>query len=237
MGLKNQALHRLGMAWMNNVQQMRRMHQATDVRPRQPDQVFSANEQRTDGTLRVNCGPAAFKLSEKAGGLPNIYVGVGGWITVRESGQSDASLCTMDFGTRVAYFRSKGLGLAHVYGVHYDMDETGAGHAVFHSQFRPMTELYDTVREQFGVRGGVEDHVGGVLRNVRTPTAQMDFFSVFTQLCADHLMMAKQPRGQAADAFGRIRSACDFMVGAAHRLSRLNSPSAAKCYRATHWYR
>ena len=236
MGLKSQALRRLGMAWTNNVQQMQRMHQATDVRPRAPDQVFSAKD-GADGTLRVDCGPAVFRLSEKAGGPPNIFVGVEGWISVRESGRRDVPLCTTDFGTRVAYFRSKGDGLAHVYGVHYDMDESGAGHPVFHSQFRTMTELYDPVREQFGVRGGVEDYVGEVLRNVRTPTAQMDFFSVFTQLCADHLMRAKQPKGQVSGAFGRIRSACDFMVGAAHWFSGLNSPSAAECYRSRHWYR
>ena len=160
MGLKSQALRRLGMAWTNNVQHMQRMHQATDVRPRAPDQIFRATEQKADGTLRVDCGPAAFKLCEKADGIPNILVGVEGWISVRESDRHDAALCTMDFGTRVAYFRSKGDRLAHVYGVHYDMDETGAGHPVFHSQFRAMTELYDPVCKHFGIRGGVENHVG-----------------------------------------------------------------------------
>ena len=237
MGLKSQALQRLGNAWTNNVQEMRRMDQHTDVRPRAPDQVFRAKEQKSDGTLRVDCGPAAFKLCEKAGGPPNILVGVSGWISLRESGRADVPLCTMDFGTRVAYFRSKGSELEHIYGVHYDMDETGAGHPVFHGQFRAMTELYEPVREQFGGPGEIEDCVGKVLRTVRTPTAQMDFFSVFTQLCADHLMMAKQPKGQVAGAFRRIRSACDFMLGGAHRLARLNSVSAAGCYRSTHWYR
>ena len=65
----------------------------------------------------------------------------------------------------------------------------------------------------------------------------MDFFSVFTQLCADHLMRAKQPKGQVAGAFRHIRFACDFMIGGAHRLAQLNSAKAKECYRSTHWYR
>ncbi len=201
MGLKSNALRRLREAWTSNVRQMKRMHQATAVEPRSASDVFRVAGQGADGTLRVECGPAAFKLCEKAGGVPNLFVGVEGWISVRGSGREDAPLCTIDFGTRVAYFRSKDDGLAHVYGVHYDMDEKSAGHPVFHSQFRTMTELSEPVRRHFGIRGHVEDHVGKVLRNVRTPTAQMDFFGVFTQLCADHLMTAKQPRGDVLGAF------------------------------------
>ena len=107
---------------------------------------------------------------------------------------------------------------------------------MFHGQLGPMRELDDAIREHFRVAASVDDHVGKLLRNVRTPTAQMDFFSVFTQLCADHLMTAKQPKGRVAGAFARVRSACDFMLGAAHRLAHLSAPRAAECYRSTHWY-
>ena len=178
MGLKSQALQRLGTAWTKNVQEMQRMDQHPDVHPRAPDQVFHAKEEERDGTIRVDCGPAAFKLCEKAGGPPNILVSVSGWISVRASGRSDVPLCTMDFGTRVAYFRSNGREVEHIYGVHYDMDESGGGHPVFHGQLRAMAELYEPIREQFGGSGEIGDYVGKVLRNVRTATAHGFLFGV-----------------------------------------------------------
>ena len=67
----------------------------------------------------------------------------------------------------------------------------------------------------------VVDLVGRMLRNVRTPTAQMDFFSVFTQLCADHLMSVN-PVGSNPEltaAFDDVRSACSFLQGVAHQLT------------------
>ena len=224
-------------AWQNNIMNIRRMGQVTDVKPLDPQRVFTATESETDGTLRIDCGPAAFMLSEKPNSTSTIYVGVKGWISVNETGQEDVPFYTMDFGTKVAYFRSNKDGVAHIYGVHYDMDTTGAGHPVFHSQFQPMTELFEIVRDQLGICGEPEDCVGRVLRNVRTPTAQMDFFSVFTQLCADHLMRAKHEKGDVTGAFKRIRTACDFMRGAAYKRTKLNSELAATCYRSVHWYK
>ena len=237
MPLKSRALNKFNHAWTNNIVNLRRMDHASNVRPQAPDQIFTADEPAPDGTLKIHCGPAALKLAEKAGSNSSIFVGVEGSISINETGQADVPFFTTDFETRVAYFRLKGAEVAHVYGVHYDMDITGAGHPVFHSQFGSMTQLYESVCEHLRVDGHLKDCAGHILRNVRTPTAQMDFFSVFTQLCADHLMQASHPTGQVTRAFKKIRTACDFMLGAAYKIPELNSETAARSYRSVHWYR
>ena len=219
---------------------MKKMNQAIEVRPSKSDQVIRVDETVTNGVVKFDCGPAVFKLCEKANRIPNMYVVVEGSICVRKSGAANGSFETMSFRTKVGYFRSKGDRLEHVYGAHYDMDERGDGHPVFHAQLGPEEDLAAAIREQFHLDAKIEvvDHVGTILRNVRTPSAQMDFFSVFTQLCADHLMSAN-PAGshrKVTEAFDRVRKACDCLLGAAHRLVYLNDGKAPKCYRSSHWY-
>ena len=239
MGVRAQTLRLLRSAWTTKIRSMQKMNQATMVRPFVAQQVIRLDERVNDGIVKVDCGPAVFKLCERANGLPEMYVGVEGWICVTESGERAPSLRTMCFGTKVGYFRLKRKRLEHVYGAHYDMDERGDGHPVFHAQLGPAKEFASAIREQFRMDVELVDRVGPILRNVRTPTAQMDFFSVCTQLCADHLMgvdpMHTHP--QVTAAFDGVRSACDFLQGAAHRLTYLNSGRAPKCYRSSHWYR
>ena len=238
MGVKTHALKELHTAWTNKIQAMRTMDQATSVHPLAPQQVFRPAEQICEETVKVNCGPAVIKLCERAGGLPNLYVVVEGSICLQKSGRADTPLRTIGFGTRVGYFRSKRNRLEHVYGVHYDMDERGDGHPVFHSQLGPMEEFASAVCKHYRLNVEVVDHVGKMLRNVRIPTAQMDFFSVLTQLCADHLMGLNESgaQSQLAKAFGHVRSACNFMQGAAHKFTYLSTENAGECYRSSRWY-
>ena len=77
--------------------------------------------------------------------------------------------------------------------------------------------------------------MGRILRNVRTPSAQMDIFAVITQVCADHLIGASSSP-DVRSAFGILRNASDFFVGAAHRLAYLNTEPAIGCYRSKYWY-
>ena len=156
---------------------MQQLNQAAMVRPRNPDGVIRLDKCVTGDIVKVDCGPAVFKLCERADGLPEMYVVVSGSIRIRESSQSAGRLQTMWFGTKVGYFRWKRGRLVHVYGVHYDMDERGDGHPVFHGQLGPAKEFASAIEDQFRLGGEVVDCVGPVLRNVRTPTAQMDFFS------------------------------------------------------------
>ena len=215
------------------------MNQASSVRPATPQEVFRLDEEVQGVTVKVDCGPAVFKLCEKANAISNMYVVVEGSICVQESDRDDARLKTMCFGTKVGYFRLKGNRIEHIYGVHYDMDERGDGHPVFHAQLGPASGFISAVRENFRLDAEMDDCcVGRILRNVRTPTAQMDFFSVVTQLCADHLIGITEDEqdDDVAKAFGRVRSACDFLLGAAHRLPYLVEGKGPKCYRSSHWY-
>lgn len=238
MGVKAHALKQFHLAWTNKVQAMNRMSQATRVKPFSPEQVFTSAEHTCEETVKVNCGPAVFHLCERAGGMPNIYVVVEGTICLKESDSADTTLRTTDFATRVGYFRPIHNRLEHVYGVHYEMDERGDGHPVFHSQMGPLQDFAGAIRKHFRLELEDDDYVGKMLRNVRIPTAQMDFFSVLTQLCADHLMglnlSNRDP--QITQAFGRVRSACSFMLGAGHRFDHLSIGNAMECYRSWRWY-
>ena len=82
---------------------------------------------------------------------------------------------------------------------------------------------------------GIVDNMKGVLRTARVPTAQMDAFSVLTQICADHLIGYK-PTQEAAKAFEYISSSSYFFVGAGSRINYLNSDPASRCHRTIHWY-
>ena len=125
----------------------------------------------------------------------------------------------------------------HVYGVHYDMDEVSPGHPVFHAQFRTQAAMASVIEDRFRLRfdSSCEDMSQGLLRNVRVPTAQMDIFSVITQIGADHLL-AKTSGPEVRTAFGRLRGACDFFLGAGARAAYLSKFPASHCYRSTHWY-
>ena len=217
---------------------MKQLNQGMGVRPWSPHAVIRLDDHVTGGIVKVNCGPVVFNLCERAGGMPEMYVVVKGSICIRGTGLNGDRLQTMRFGTKVGYFRRKRNRLVHVYGVHYDLDERGDGHPVFHGQLGPAEDFASVVQDQFRFDGELVDCVGPLLRNVRTPTAQMDFFSVCTQLCADHLMgvNATGTPAQVTAAFDGVRSACGFLQGAACRLSYLNAGTAPGCYRSSHWY-
>lgn len=238
MGGRFQVLSSLQSAWTTKVQGMQKINQAAEVHPQDPYQVIRLDKQATCGRAKLVCGPAVFKLCERAHGMPKMYVVVEGWICVEESRAGNGSFQTKEFATRVGYFRFKRGQLHHVYGVHYDMDKGSYGHPVFHAQLGPVREFASHIQNRFHLEVQVNDHVCPVLRNVRTPAAQMDFFSVFTQLCADHLMgePRKGRRGQVNDGFDDVRAGCGCLQGAAHRLSFLNSGRAPQCYRSSHWY-
>lgn len=115
------------------------------------------------------------------------------------------------------------------------MDESNPGHPVFHAQFGSKQAFGGAVHDLFKRDELIVDRLGVILGTVRTPTAQMDIFSVVAQICADHLM-GPDPSDDLKKAFARLRSNCDFLVGAGHRLPFLSAPHATECYRASHWY-
>lgn len=229
-------LLRVRTAWEQAVHSMQKMYQASVVKPASVYEIFQVDQAPGDDEVKVLVGPIVLNVPERPNRAnADLYVVLGGWITFEGPDFKSAPLKTKDFGTQVGYFRSKSGALKHVYGAHYDMDETRPGHPVFHAQLKPQLAFGDTVQAQFSVKGDVIPDMGNILKTVRTPSAQMDVFSVMTQICADHLV-GEESSPEVLGAFAGLRASCDFLIGAAHRLDYLNTAPASHCYRSTHWY-
>jgi hypothetical protein len=207
------------------------------VRPAQPLDAFELDNMVGDDEVKFNIKPIVFNVPERATHQDsNLYVAIKGWLSFEGPDFQALPLRTKSFGTEVAYFRSKANVLEHVYGAHYDLDEQRNGHPVFHAQVSPQMGMLPFVNERFGKNfENVEDLVRKVLPNVRMPSAQMDVFAVMLQICADHLIHSGSPPN-VVEAFNKMRGACEFFIGAAHRMPYLNGLPATHCYRSTHWY-
>lgn len=227
------ALHNV---WTDVRAAMQRMAASSDIRPADATGVFRPVD-HPSGHPKFDVGPLVFSIPERASGrAANLYIVAKGWIIFAPPREDDDRQTTLEFGTEVGYFRLSGDQLTHVYGAHYDMDEQLTGHPVFHGQMSSQAELANAIETEFHLPFDPEnDQIAGLLRNVRTPTAQMDIFSVITQISADHLV-SEASGDEVKEAFSLLRKSCDFFVGAAGRLNYLNCEQAARCYRATHWY-
>jgi len=224
---------RLDKAWNDIIHEMRRMSGHIDLRPSRQS-PFRPVEAASPGSVKFDVGPIVFNVPENARArTPNLYITIEGWLSFE--GPDFTNLRTKDFGTEIAYFRSRIGALQHVYGAHYDMDEARPGHPVFHMQVKPMVEFAGPVNDLFKLRAAGENAMGTILANVRTPSAQMDVFSVVTQICADHLIDKESPK-EVRTAFKALRRHSTFFLGAAHRLAYLSEPQASGCYRSNHWY-
>jgi hypothetical protein len=222
-------------AWQGALSAIRQMRPSCSVRPTSAPDIFKVDG---DSALpKFNIGPVVFNVPERANYLvSNLYVVVRGWIVFGAPLAAGAPRITMQFGTQVGYFRMKNNQLSHVYGIHYDMDERLPGHPVFHAQLATQVKLAPAVMDNFRIPVDPNfDWSAGLLRTVRTPTAQMDAFSVITQIGADHLL-GESASQENLKGFARLRAACDFFLGAGARLDYLNSLPASHCYRSTHWY-
>lgn len=214
------------------------MYQSSDIRPSGFHDVFAIDNKATADCIRFHVKPVIFKVPERADRPDaNLYIVVSGSLTFESSNlRSSRPLRTRGFATRIGYFRSKPSELQHVYGAHYDIEENQQGHPVFHGQIAPQMEFWANVADEFRVHNGSPaDLVSGILRNVRVPTAQMDVFSVFIQICADHLIFAKS-NDEIRTTFSNLKNSCNFFTGVAHRLGYLNNDNASNCYRSLHWY-
>jgi hypothetical protein len=228
-------------AWGDVLTAITKMRPNSQIRPRNATDVFvgPAGDSKES---KFDVAPVVFNVPERADGRANrksnLYIAVSGWICFGDPLTPGDPRTTLRFATRVGYFRAKEGHLIHVYGVHYDMEDEVPGHPVFHAQMCSQAEHFATaVWKHFNLPfDGKDDLVAGLLRNVRIPTAQMDVFSVITQIGADHLVSeTSSPEVQAA--FEKLREACGFFVGAAGRIPYLNSRPATHCYRSTHWYK
>lgn len=165
---------------------------------------------------------------------PELYVVVAGDISFKvEEGEKFRAVQSH---SRVGYFLKSQGSLAHVYGVHYDFDDKLIAHPVFHSQMAPMMDLSENINTAWNEKLTVtSNYVQHLLANVRIPTAQMDAFSVFLQLCSDHLVNSKSVKVQTS-AYQAALRACSFFQSAYPDIPRLQAAVDQKCFRPHHWY-
>ena len=208
------------------------------VRPHDGYGIFSLvrkDDRVPAGQLAYAITPVVFQVPERASGAPNMFIVVSGRIYLDEEAlRARKVLKTMNFGTEVGYFRHKRVQLVHCYGAHYDFSFDEVGHPIFHAQLRSFTSHSAAVSENYeGVTGELLDHMEGVLRNVRVPTAQMDFFAVVLQIAADHLL-SKEASNDQKLVFEELRLLSKAIEGAGNRWPELEQ--AGGCMRARHWY-
>lgn len=229
-------LSRVNAAWGKAVYGMQKMEQSAVVRPTDGYEIFRIDPNASNEVVKMNVGPVVFNVPERANrGRSDLFIVVDGWLTFEGDFSSTVPLKTQNYGTNIAYFKQKAADLEHVYGAHYDMDESRFGHPVFHAQMGSQIEMASAVRERYHLELNVVPKMGTILGNVRTPSAQMDVFAVMLQICADHLV-GQDSADEVRKAFSELRSASDFLVGAAHRLAYLNQQIPANCYQSRHWY-
>ena len=206
------------------------------ARPNDGYQIFSLiAPQRTAGEIGFEIKPVVFNLPERANGEAVLFVVVRGKLYFDEAAIKQNVLRTLDFATEAAYFRKKADELEHVYGAHYDFARNEVGHPAFHAQMKSFAERFHQVTSAFEMTCTSKDLVDGVLRTVRLPSAQMDFFSFILQLCADHLI-DKNSGPEELSAFRDLKSASAEIKGAAFLVPWLAKPAAQACLRANHWY-
>ena len=191
----------------------------------------------TPDIVKFELVPVVFNVPERADdGKPLLFVVASGWLELnRPEYRNTGALVTHEFATRAAYFRWKHDRLYHVYGAHYDVAFDELGHPTFHSQMRSFHDYAAHIRTQYNIEDEIEDKIDGVLRNVRLPTAQMDFFSFLLQMFADHLLIKGSTPEEKA-AFNSLLARSEVLKGAASRSARLTADIARLCFRAMHWY-
>lgn len=212
---------------------LEQLYAAADVRPNDGYRIFEIAESEMADVAVFNIRPLVFNLPERADDTnTDLFVVVEGRLELSCDGDQ---LLTQGFSTKAAYFRRTEAILAHIYGAHYDFALDEIGHPIFHMQMRSFIELERYVRENYTIRADSEDCMSGVLRNVRLPSAQMDIFSFFIQICADHLLFERSGKEERA-VFNGLLKKSESLKGAGFKSLKLNSDSTRSCFRASHWY-
>jgi len=210
----------------------------SNVLVREQDTFRPSNSTETQSCFDVT--PVLFQLPERANDTSSdLFVVVRGMLSLdRRHFQLTKQLRTTSFSTEAGYFRLTGGGkrMQHVYGAHYDFAGNELGHPVFHVQIRSFAKFREEI-EKYYPQDDVdfEDSMKNVLKTVRLPSAQMDAFSVFLQLVADHLIW-KNSRQDELQQFCELLAQSKSIQGAGFVIDRLQRPPACECYRAAHWY-
>jgi len=234
----NKIWHHLVAQWEEVKLSLSRMRAAAEVRPDDGRRIFKEETYPPAGVIGFHLNPVVFRLPERADDFDtSLFVVVQGTLRFdRAAYEANQTLRTHKFSTEAAYFRlNKSALLKHVYGAHYDFSESEPGHPFFHAQMKSFVDFAKHAIEYYGLEVKVEDDVAGVLKTVRLPCAQMDVFSFFLQVFADHLLY-KGSGAEEKDAFEDLLKKSDFLQGAGFQVPQLNTKRARECFRAVHWY-
>lgn len=225
-------------AWTELLAQVQLISNISQVRPGDAASVFRHEHQKAYQKVKTTIGPVSFNIPSKAKTpRPDLFITIKGWIEFPDDDEG-GGLRSTRFSTEVAYFAEHTPNrLKHVFGIHYDYEWRGLiAHPIYHSQMTSMAEWYEHVNAAYGrVFQEPDNHLHGIIKHVRVPTAQMDAFSVFLQVCSDHLV------NENTDAAGRLAYAaimkcCGFFECSASSIPRLTPAISATSYRSYHWY-
>jgi hypothetical protein len=182
--------------------------------------------------------PVLFVVPEVKG-EPNsdLYVVLKGLITMDANAFTpNGELKMIHFGSRVAYFRQTAEGFEHLFGAHYDVSLDEVGHPAFHMQIDSYAELLGIISAEFGSEQTLTaDHMKGVPKRIRIPSAQLDTFTVAIQIIADHLIDTTSSQTDLSK-FNSLIAKARKLQGVGRLIPRLHTPSVYECYRGIHWY-
>ena len=231
-----QAKQRVSIAWNIVRSSISTIAYGSDIRPGTSNEIFKFTRNVTNNDIQIEVEPIVFMILERAPSpSKKLYICVEGRLDFYSPFLQNSRPSAKAFSTSVGYFRHHSDRLDHVYGVHYDFDEFSVGHPVFHAQMKPMMKFSENIHKQFHDNRNICDMVTPVLRNVRTPSAEMDIFSVFAQIIADHLIY-DDIGDEVMKKFIDTLNACDFFAGVAQKLTNFNQVPPASNYRSPCWY-
>lgn len=224
--------------WSEIQTALRRVNGQVIVRPDDARSIFIPDN-TVATSIAFDIKPFVLNLPEKAQHPKlDLYVVIEGRLKFDKDhfNANGGELKTHEFGTHVAYFKNSNSQLDHIFGAHYDFAFNHLAHPAFHAQIGSFMNLADEIRKNFRPeRPNGKDMVSGLMRTVRIPIAQLDVFSLMSQIIADHLMNAASGRQEKA-AFNNLLDKGSFLKGAGYRVPKFADQAAHLCYRGNHWY-
>lgn len=229
----------LEMHWDSVRQCIDRLNNSVTIVPNDAGSIIVFSHSTPDVTF-FEIAPTLLVLPERANDVQNnMHVVLKGRLAIDKAHfVLTSELRTASFQSEAGYFRLRKSNstLQHVYGAHYDLAEDEAGHPAFHVQLKSFVNFSDVVQNKLSAPLTVVNGMDNVLKTVRVPSAQMDYFALLLQVIADHLISANSSTPQEIQLFKDLIAKNKSIQGRAYEIARLHSPSATSCYRAVHWY-
>ena len=169
-------------AWAQYTGSLGHISQGCNVTPANAEDAFQLTDMGK--VIEVTIQPIVFRLTKTANSPKSqIFVTVQGKVAFSCESGVDALLAS-DFKTQVGYFQVNGNSLDHVFGVHFDYDDTLVAHPVFHAQMTSCATDLTHVTSAYDVNYRLRnDCMTGVDGRIRIPTAHMDAFPFSFSSC------------------------------------------------------